>query len=82
MLSEFEKINWLSTNDHFEQDHFEQCISSITLKFFNSRSPAYRNDKRTGNPNTNTRTSFLKLNQSSRKTNRGENMLSNIAPEI
>ena len=66
MLSESEKINCLSTNDHFEQDHFEQCISSTTLKFFNSRSPAYWNDtfKRTGHPNTNTRTSFLKLNQS------------------
>ena len=28
-LTEFEKINWLPINDHFEQ-----CISSTTFKFF------------------------------------------------
>ena len=57
-LTEFEKINWLPINDHFEQ-----CISSTTFKFFNNRSSAYMNDvfKPAGHSITNTRTSFLNL---------------------
>ena len=38
-LTEFEKINWLPINDRFEQ-----CISSLTFKYFNYLSPLYMND--------------------------------------
>ena len=38
-LTEFEKINWLPINDRFEQ-----CISSMTFKYFNYLSPLYMND--------------------------------------
>ena len=54
------------------------------LSFFNNRSPAYMNDvsKPAGHPNTNTRTSFLKLIQSFRNTNYGQNTLSYLAANI
>ena len=64
-LTEFEKINWLPINDCFKQ-----CISSITFKFFNNRNLAYTSEvfKQAGHPNTNTRASFVKLNQPLRNT--------------
>ena len=78
-LTEFEKINWLPINDHFEQ-----CISSTTFKFFNNRSSAYMNDvvKPAGHPITNTRTSFLKLIQPLRNTNYGQKILFYLTPNI
>lgn len=65
-LNEFEKINWLPINDCFEQ-----CSNAKTFNVFNNSSPAYMNFvfKPTGHPSTNTRPSFLKLNQPLRKTN-------------
>ena len=76
-LTEFEKIIWLSINDHFEQ-----CVSSTTFKFFNSRSPAYDVFKLASHPNTNTTVSFLKLMQPLQNTNYGEKTLSYLAPNI
>ena len=78
-LTKFEKLNWLPINDHFKQ-----CISSTTFKFFNNSSPAYMNDvfKPAGHLNTNTRASFLKLIQSLRNTNYGQKTLSYLAPNI
>ena len=67
-LTEFEKINWPPKNERFEQ-----CISSITNKFFNNTffKPA-------GHPSTNTRASFLKLKQPLRNTDHGQKTLSYI----
>ena len=77
-LTEFEKINWLPINDHFEQ-----CISSTTFKFFNNRSPAYINVfKPSGHPITNARAPFLKLIQPLQNTNYGQKTLSYLAPNI
>ena len=78
-LTKFEKIYWLPINDRFEQ-----CISSITFKFCNNKSPAYMNDvfEPAGHPNTNTRASFLKLNQPLQNTNHGQKTLSYMAPYI
>ena len=55
-----------------------------TFKFFNNKSPAYMNDvfKRAGHPNTNSRASFLKLNQPLRNSNHGQKTLSHMAPYI
>ena len=55
----------------------EQCIGSTTFYFFNNSSPVYINHifKPTGHPNTNTRTSFLKLNQPLRNSYQGEKHL-------
>ena len=70
-LDEFEKTNWLSINDLFEQ-----CITSTTFKFFNSKYPAYMNVfKQAGHPKTNTRASILKLSQNFRRTIHGQNTL-------
>ena len=59
-LVEFEKINWLTINDRFEQ-----CISSMTFECFNYLRPLYMNDvfKLPGQNTTATRTSLSKLNQ-------------------
>ena len=78
-LTTFEKINWLPINHRFEQR-----ISSITFKFFNNKSPAYMNDvfKLAGHPITDTRTSFLKLNQPMRNTNHEQKAVSFMAPYI
>ena len=59
-LTEFEKINWLPINDRFEQ-----CICSLTFKYFNYLSPLYMNDvfKLAGQNTTTTRTSLFKLSQ-------------------
>ena len=78
-LTEFEKINWLPINDRFEQ-----CIRSMTLRFFNYLSPLYMNDVfKLANQNTTaTRTSLFKLSQPLRKTNHGQKSLSHKAPCI
>ena len=57
-LTEFEKINWLPINDQFEQ-----CICSMTFKYFNNLSPLYMNDvfKPAGQNTTVTKTYLFKL---------------------
>ena len=62
----------------FHNDRFEQCISSITNIFFSNKSSAYMNDvfKPVDHPSTNTKTIFLKLSQTSRKTNYRQKILS------
>ena len=54
------------------------------LKRFNKTSPMFLNHifKQTGHPNTNPRTSFLKLNQLLRKTNHGQKELSYLTPNV
>ena len=78
-LTEFEKINWLPINDRFKQ-----CISSITFKFFNNRNLVYTSEvfKQAGHPNTNTRVSFVKLNQPYQNTNHGQKAISYLLPNI
>ena len=64
-LSNLRKKNWFPI-----KYPFEQCIISTSFKFFSNKSPAYMNDvfKEAGQPNTKTRTCFLKLNQPLWKT--------------
>ena len=78
-LTEFEKINWLPINDQFEQ-----CISSMTFKYFNYLTPLYMNDvfKLDGQKTTATRTSLFKLSQPLRKTNHVQKSISYVAPSI
>ena len=78
-LTKFEKINWLPINDRFEQ-----CISSMTFKFFNYLSPLYMNDvfKLAHQNTTATRSSLFKLRQPLRKTNLGQKNLSYVVPSI
>ena len=75
--NEFEQINWLPVNNCFKQ-----IISSMSFKFCNNTSPSYMSDvfKQTGQPNTTTRVSLLKLSQPLRRTNHGQNNISYIAP--
>ena len=65
-LTGFEKINWLPINDRFEQ-----CIWSLTFKYFNNLSPLYMNDvfKPAGQNTTATRTYLFKLSQPLQKNN-------------
>ena len=75
-LTEFEIINWLPINDRFEQ-----CISSMTFKYFNNLNALYMNDvfKPAGQNITTTRTSFRKQLQ---KINYGQKSISYVAPRI
>ena len=59
-LTQFEKINWLSINDQFEQ-----FMSLITFKYSSNLSPLYMNDvfKAAGQNTTATRTSLFKWSQ-------------------
>ena len=55
----------------------------MSFKFCSSTSPPYINVfKPAGQPNTTTRASLLKLNQSLRRTNHGQNNISYITPII
>ena len=66
-------------------DRFKQIISSSrSFKFCNNTSPPYMNDvfKLAGQPNTTTKASLVKLNQTLRRTNHGQNNTSCIAPII
>ena len=65
-------------------DRFKQIISSISFKFCKNTSPPCMNDvfKPAGQPSTTTRASLLELNQLLRRTNHGQNNISNIAPII
>ena len=78
-LTEFEKINWLPINDRFEQ-----CICSMTFKYFNNLSPLYINDifKLAGQNTTATRTYLFKLSQTLWKTYHKQKSLSCVAPCI
>ena len=71
-LAEFEKINWLPINGGFEQ-----CICSMTFKYFSNLSPLYMNDvfKPAGQNTTATRTYLFKLSQPLRKINHGQKFL-------
>ena len=65
-------MNWATINDRFQL-----CIISKKFKCVNNRHPVYIYIfKPTGHPNTNIRTSFLKLNQTLRETNHGKKALS------
>ena len=77
-LTEFGKINWLPINYRFEQ-----CISSITFKYFNYLSSLYWNDvfKLADQNTTATRTSLFKLSETLR-SNHGQKRLSYVAPSI
>ena len=57
-LTKYEKTNWLCINDQFEQ-----CISSMTFKYFNYLSPLRMNDvfKPAGQNTTATKTSLFKV---------------------
>ena len=77
-LTEFGKINWLPINYRFEQ-----CISSMTFKYFNYFSSLYWNDvfKLADQNTTATRTSLFKLSETLR-SNHGQKRLSYVAPSI
>ena len=78
-LTEFGKINCLPINGRLEQ-----CISSMTFKYFSYLRPLYMNDvfKLADENTTATRTCLLKLNQPLRKTNHGQKSLLYVAPSI
>ena len=71
--------NWTPINDHIEQ-----CIRSITFKFYDSKSSAYMNDafQEAGHPNSKTKASFFVLNQPLRKIDHGQKSLSHRVPNI
>ena len=79
-IDKFEQINWLNTNDRFEQ-----CIGVSAFKFFNKQCPSYMSDifsPVTTNSRVSTRRSYLKLSQPFRKTTQGQNSLSYIGPSV
>ena len=59
-------------------------LDNFFFFFLNNKSPAYMNDvsKTTSCPDANTRTSFLKVSQPSRKTNYKQKVLLYITPTI
>ena len=69
-LNKFEKIKYLPINEHIEQ-----LINSTNFKYFSNLSPAYMNEvlKPSGQNSTTARAFLVKLNQSFRKTNYGQN---------
>ena len=76
-VAEFKEINWLNINDRFSQ-----CVLSSIYKFFNSESPEYFNEIYfPAEPsNINTRSSFQRLKQPLRKSNKGLNSASYSGP--
>ena len=78
-IDKFEQINWLNTNDRFEQ-----CIGVSAFKYFNKQCPSYMSDIfiPAVNSRVSTRNSFLKLSQPFRKTTQGQNSLSYIGPSV
>ena len=72
-VAEFKEINWLNINDRFSQ-----CVLSSIYKFFNSESPEYIYEIYfpVEPSNINTRSSFQRLKQSLRKSNKGLNSAS------
>ena len=75
---EFEKIDWLNTNDRFLQ-----CICSAAFNFFHKNCPEYMTEifHTAFQGNIDTRSSFLKLRQPFRKTNMGQNTISFLGPQ-
>ena len=72
------EINWLYINDRFEQ-----CISSLTFKYFNYLTRLYMNDVfKLAGQDTTASTSLFKLSQPLRETNHGQKCLSYVAPSI
>ena len=78
-LTKFAKINRLPINDRFEQ-----CISSMTFKYFNFLSSLYMNDvfKLADQNTATTRASFFKSSQTLRETNHRKKSRSYVAPSI
>ena len=78
-VAEFKEINWLNINDRFSQ-----CVLSSIYKFFNSESPEYFNEIYfLAEPsNKNTRSSFQRLKQPLRKSNKGLNSASYSGPSL
>ena len=78
-VAEFKEINWLNINDRFSQ-----CILSSIYKSFNSESPEYFNEIYfPAEPsNINTRSSFQRLKQPLRKSNKGLNSASYSSPSL
>ena len=76
-LNKFEKIKCLPINEHIEQ-----FINSTNFKYFSNLSPAYMNEilKPSGQNCTTARAFLVKLNQSFRKTNYGQNNFWYVAP--
>ena len=72
-VAEIKEINWLNINDRFSQ-----CVLLSIYKFFNSESPEYFNEIYfPAEPsNINTRSSFQRLKQPLRKSNKGLNSAS------
>ena len=75
---EFEKINWINT-----QDRFAQVISVNAFKFFQGKCPEYMSEifSIAHQINITTRSFFMKLTQPFRKTNMGQKSLSFLAPK-
>ena len=73
------EINWLNINDRFSQ-----CVLSSIYNFFNSESPEYFNKIYfPAEPsNINTRSSFQRLKQPLRKSNKGLNSASHSGPSL
>ena len=77
-VTEFEKINWLPTSDRFNQ-----IICANVFKFYNKKCPKYMNKIFIVDQNNiNTRSSYLRLTQTFRKTTQGQRSLSYIAPSV
>ena len=78
-VAEFKELNWLNINDRFSQ-----CVLWSIYKFFNSESPEYLNEIYfpAGPSNINTRSSFQRLKQPLRKSNKGLNCASYSGPSL
>ena len=78
-VAEFKEINCVNINDRFSQ-----CVLSCIYKFFNSESPEYFNEIYfRAEPSTiNTRSSFQRLKQPLRKSNKGLNSASHSGPSL
>ena len=78
-VGEFKEINWLNINDRFAQ-----CVLSSIYKFFNSESPEYLNEIYflVEPSKINTRSSFHRLKQPIRKSNKGLNSASYKGPSL
>ena len=76
---EFKEISWLNINDRFSQ-----CILSSIFKFFNSECPECFNEIYfPAEPSKiNTRSSFQRLKQPLRKSNKGLNSASYSGPSL
>ena len=76
---EFKEINWLNINDRFSQ-----CVLLSIYKFFNKESPEYFNEMYfPAEPSKiNTRSSFQRLKQHLRKSDKSFNSVSYSGPSL